>query len=108
MIVDFCFRAFASNHRMSAKQQATSMIEKLKPEPPTLRPMSALNESYASFLLDDNNGNRSWQKGVFQNGVVFLDQGGGFGADRGFRGIYGQILGWLPSLPNPNEIKLPC
>jgi len=106
-IVDFCFRAFASNYRMSAKEKAIAMLRDFKPQPPTLRPMSAIGKSHAIFLLEGTNGNRSWQKGVFQNGVAFLDQGGGFGADRDFKGIYGQVLGWLPALPNPNKIK-PC
>ena len=77
-----------------------------EPEPPTLRPMSELPEKkhYANFLLQSNNDNRSWQKGYIVDGVVFLNSGGGFAKDKDFKGIYGQIKGWLPALPNPNEI----
>jgi hypothetical protein len=82
-----------------------------QPEPPTLRPMSGVKFGSAVFLLESENKINSWQDGYFcgdkSKAAVILDQGGRFDKGKDFEGIYGQIKGWLPSLPNPNEIKLP-
>jgi hypothetical protein len=82
-----------------------------QPEPPTLRPMSEVKFGSAIFLLQSENNIKSWQNGYFNDDMfqeaIILDQGGSFKQSNDYKGTYGQILGWLPSLPNPDETKLP-
>ena len=111
-IVDRCFKKWCSDYRNEAEETALEELGEFIVEPPTLRPMSGVKFGSAVFLLESNMKINSWQDGYFSDdkfkGAVILDQGGSFDKDKDFKGIYGQIKGWLPSLPNPNEIKLPC
>lgn len=91
-------------------QQLKQKLDELnQPEPPTLRPMSEVKFGGAIFLLENENNIKSWQDGfnddMFQEAVT-LDQGGSFKQSNDYKGTYGQILGWLPLLPDANDIKL--
>jgi hypothetical protein len=94
-----------------SKEYWFDYLEEELDKPPTLRPMSGVKFGSAVFLLESENKINSWQDGYFcgdkSKAAVILDQGGRFDKGKDFKGIYGQIKGWLPSLPNPNEIKLP-
>jgi hypothetical protein len=81
-----------------------------EPESPKLRPMSEVRFGCATYLLESKNNIKSWQNGYFNDAMfqeaVILDQGGSFKLSNDYKGTYGQILGWLLPLPNPNDIKL--
>ena len=109
---------YRNKHDVSGLFETLCTFPRHEAQSPTLRPMSELpatKSTYATFcnfLVEHDSKNR-----YYMNGYYFKSEAAGTYAcvgdgdtpkpSQGW--IFGEyrLIGWLPPLPNPNEIKLP-